>query len=81
MALLRPILMPESYDDAREQWLSDLPMGDELKPDDIAQTVRFLVDGPEVSRRNYYRRWWLDYDRLGFRFERFRFIILLTFLC
>ena len=42
-----PVLMPESYDDdAREQWLSDLPMGDELKPDDIAQTVRFLVDGP-----------------------------------
>lgn len=42
-----PVLMPESYDEqARAQWLSDLPMGNELKPQDIAQTVRFLVDGP-----------------------------------
>ena len=42
-----PVLMPEDYDEsARKAWLDRLPMGDILGPDDIAKSVRFLVDGP-----------------------------------
>ncbi len=42
-----PVLVPEHYDDeARRQWLENLPMGEELGPDDIARTIQFLVDGP-----------------------------------
>ncbi len=42
-----PVLVPEHYDDeARQEWLDHLPMGEELGPDDVAQTIRFLVDGP-----------------------------------
>lgn len=42
-----PVLVPEHYDEeARQKWLENLPMGEELGPEDIAETIRFLVDGP-----------------------------------
>ena len=41
-----PVLVPEHYDDeARQEWLDHLPMGEELGPDDVEQTIRLLVDG------------------------------------
>ena len=42
-----PVLVPAHYDEkAREQWLKNLPMGSALGPQDVAATIRFLVDGP-----------------------------------
>lgn len=42
-----PVLLPEDYDEAaRQAWLTRLPMGELLGPEDIAKTVEFLVDGP-----------------------------------
>jgi pteridine reductase len=42
-----PVLVPAHYDEkARQQWLENLPMGSALGPQDVAETVRFLVEGP-----------------------------------
>ena len=43
-----PVLIPEHYDEAqRKGWIDNLPMRDKLGPTDVAETVRFLVDGPQ----------------------------------
>lgn len=42
-----PVLVPAHYDEeARQHWLERLPMGRALGPQDVAETIRFLVDGP-----------------------------------
>ena len=42
-----PVLLPETYTpEERAVWLERLPMGEELGPNDVADTVVFLATGP-----------------------------------